>query len=140
MPAAKTLSTSQDFPLIFRPSPRRDGTWGSLLGDCALQEITAAGLSPESDLAGGRIAFRGFAEAAAVRRHPVNGAERSQSEFKWLAENRQQYAGRWVALDGDTLLAVGDSAREVYAAISNHEGIPLVTRVEPAEEIYFAGW
>jgi Family of unknown function (DUF5678) len=61
-------------------------------------------------------------------------------EFRWLAVNRQRYAGRWVALDGDRLLAVADSAQEVYAAITNHRGIPLVTCVEPEGETYFAGW
>jgi len=73
-------------------------------------------------------------------RDPVRSAERELTEFEWLALNRQRYAGRWVALDGDELLAVGDSAREVYAAIANHERTPLVTRVEPEDEVYFAGW
>ncbi len=62
------------------------------------------------------------------------------SELEWLALNRAKYAGRWVALQGDALLAVGDSAREVYSAIAGREGTPLVTRVEPEEEIPFAGW
>lgn len=66
--------------------------------------------------------------------------ERARLEFRWLAENRERYSGRWVALNGNELLAVGVSAREVYAAIANHEGTPLVTRVEPQDETYFAGW
>jgi antitoxin (DNA-binding transcriptional repressor) of toxin-antitoxin stability system len=70
----------------------------------------------------------------------VNGAERERTEFRWLALNRERYAGRWVALDGDRLLAVGDSAREVYAAIASHPQTPLVTRVDPEDELYFAGW
>ena len=70
----------------------------------------------------------------------VSGAERERTEFKWLALNRHRYAGRWVALDGDQLLAVGDSAREVYAAVGNHQPAPLVTRVEPEDELQFAGW
>jgi antitoxin (DNA-binding transcriptional repressor) of toxin-antitoxin stability system len=70
----------------------------------------------------------------------VNRAERERTEFRWLALNREGYAGRWVALDGDQLLAVGDSAREVYAATANHPRTPLVTRVEPEDELYFAGW
>lgn len=69
-----------------------------------------------------------------------NGSERERSEFRWLALNRRQYAGRWVALDGDALLAVGESAREVYANIAGYAGTPLVTRVEPEDEVYFAGW
>jgi antitoxin (DNA-binding transcriptional repressor) of toxin-antitoxin stability system len=70
----------------------------------------------------------------------VNGAERGRAELRWLARNRQRYAGRWVALDGDQLLAVGDTAREVYAATANHPRTPLVTRVEREDELYFAGW
>jgi uncharacterized protein (DUF433 family) len=72
--------------------------------------------------------------------HAGNGSERAQSEFGWLAENRQRYAGRWIALEGDKLLAVGDSVREVYAALANHAGTPLVTQVEPEDEHHFAGW
>jgi len=70
----------------------------------------------------------------------AGGAERERTELRWLALNRERYAGRWVALDGDQLLAVGDSAREVYAAIANHRRTPLVTRVEPEDGVYFAGW
>jgi antitoxin (DNA-binding transcriptional repressor) of toxin-antitoxin stability system len=70
----------------------------------------------------------------------VNGAEREQAEFRCLALNRERFAGRWVALDGDSLLAVGDSAQEVYAAIANQGRTPLVTRIEPEDELPFAGW
>ena len=65
--------------------------------------------------------------------------ERQMSELNWLETHREQFAGRWVALEGNALLAVGDSAREVYAAIAHHEGAPLVTRIEPEEQLPFAG-
>ena len=77
---------------------------------------------------------------AAAPRDSVKRAERVRAEFRWLAENRDRYAGRWVALDGDRLLAVGDSARDVYAAVANYPGTPLVTRVESSQETHFAGW
>jgi antitoxin (DNA-binding transcriptional repressor) of toxin-antitoxin stability system len=77
--------------------------------------------------------------APAVIGDPV-GRQRERTEFKWLALNRERYAGRWVALEGDRLLAVGDSGREVYAAIANQGRTPLVTRIEPEDEVYFAGW
>jgi hypothetical protein len=66
--------------------------------------------------------------------------ERQMSELSWLETHREQFAGRWVALDGNTLLAVGNSAREVYAAITGNKGTPLVTYVERENEPYFAGW
>jgi len=50
-----------------------------------------------------------------------------------------EYRKTKVALVGGALLAVGDSAREVYAAVAGHEGVPLVTHVEPADEAFFAG-
>ncbi len=33
-------------------------------------------------------------------------------EYKWLAENRDKYDGKYVALNGDTLVAVGDGYKE----------------------------
>ena len=81
-----------------------------------------------------------FSPAPARVGDVIDGAGCEQSEFIWLALNRQQYAGRWVALDGDELLAVGDSAQDVFAAIANRRQTPLVTRVEPDDELNFAGW
>lgn len=78
--------------------------------------------------------------ASAAPEGARNGAERDRLELQWLALNRQRYSGRWVALDGDALLAVGNSAREVYAAVASHEGVPLVMRLEPEDEAFFAGW
>jgi hypothetical protein len=59
-------------------------------------------------------------------------------EAAWLAANRQAYLGQWVALDGDHLLAVRSSAREVFAAIDGYVPTPLVTKIRPA--VPFAGW
>ncbi|MGH9934839.1 MAG: DUF5678 domain-containing protein [Blastocatellia bacterium] len=57
-------------------------------------------------------------------------------ERRWLEKNSQEYAGRWVALDGDHLLAAGSSAREVYAALKA-AGVSgsLVTRVEHPDDL-----
>ena len=83
-------------------------------------------------------------QAASSPLRPVDDAtqevERQMSELSWLETHREQFAGRWVALEGSVLLAVGDSAREVYAAIARREGAPLVTRIEPEGQLPFAGW
>ena len=52
----------------------------------------------------------------------------STREMKWIAEHRRPYAGQWVALDGDRLIAHGPEARAVYAA-ANADGayLPMVT-------------
>ena len=62
-------------------------------------------------------------------------------ELRWIAQHREEYAGQWVALDGERLLASGTNASEVYEAASR-SGIelPLVVQVEPPDELPFGGW
>jgi len=64
----------------------------------------------------------------------------TERELAWISANRHLYANRWIALHGDTLLAVGDTAREVYRATAGYPGVPLVIQVEPLEGTNFAGW
>jgi hypothetical protein len=60
---------------------------------------------------------------------------------KWLAEHSAEYAGQWVALDEDRLIAHGPDAKEVYAA-AQASGVkfPLVTQAEDPEGLPFAGF
>ena len=70
----------------------------------------------------------------------IENAECSK-EIKWLAEHRHEYAGQWVALDGDKLLSHGHNAREVFeAARSTGVKLPLFVHIEPADELPFGGW
>jgi hypothetical protein len=67
---------------------------------------------------------------------------RSEGSLRWLNENRQQYLGRWVALDGCRLIASGETAREVYSK-AKADGVKtpfveLVTEGEPA--LFSGGW
>src|ERR1051326_5051266 len=39
-------------------------------------------------------------------------ANRSAKSLRWLLENRKKYSGQWVALDGDSLIAGGPTAKE----------------------------
>lgn len=59
----------------------------------------------------------------------------------WLTEHAREYAGQWVALDGDRLIAHGPDARAVYAA-ANADGayLPLVTQVEDPDAPPFIGF
>jgi excisionase family DNA binding protein len=52
-------------------------------------------------------------------------------DMRWLAEHREEYAGKWVAVYEDRLIASGDNARDVYEA-SDRIGLPqtLVTYIE----------
>ena len=55
----------------------------------------------------------------------------STRELRWLKEHAREYAGQWVALDGDRLIAHGPDAKAVFAA-ADADGayLPLVSQVE----------
>ena len=67
---------------------------------------------------------------------PAEFAAKWEQERAWLAQHQHEYAGRWVALDGDRLVTAGVTAREVYAALKA-AGITgtLVTRVEHPDDL-----
>lgn len=70
---------------------------------------------------------------------PAHGGCSTKS-LRWLDENREKYAGQWVALDGDRLIASGSTAKEVYAK-AKAEGIeiPFVELVTERESGPFTG-
>jgi hypothetical protein len=60
--------------------------------------------------------------------------------IRWLAEHAREYAGQWVALDGDRLIAHGQDARTVYAAAkADGAYMPLVTQVEDPDAPPYVG-
>lgn len=63
-------------------------------------------------------------------------------ELLWIEEPRWEYAGRWVAVRGDRLLSSSrPDGREVYrAARAGGDERPFINRVEPADNLPFAGW
>lgn len=62
-------------------------------------------------------------------------------EAEWLRKNRDEYAGLWVALDGDSLIASGEHLKQV-AETARQLGAPdaLMIRVEPSDSLPFAGF
>jgi hypothetical protein len=52
-------------------------------------------------------------------------------DMEWLSRHRREYAGKWVAVYEDKLIASGDNAAEVYAEVDK-AGFPqtLVTFIE----------
>ena len=65
--------------------------------------------------------------------------ERFVQEMKWLAENGRKFSGKWIALEGERLLAVGGTSREVFSKVADRTEPPLVIRIDE-EELPFAGW
>lgn len=62
-------------------------------------------------------------------------------ERQWLALHRQEYAGQWIAIEADQLIAHGEEADQVFAEV-DRLGIvdPLFVHVEPVDALPFAGW
>jgi len=63
------------------------------------------------------------------------------SEIEWLQKHRDEYAGQWIALDGERLIASGDDLKQVVSA-ARRLGVPdaLMMRVEPNDALPFAGF
>ena len=64
---------------------------------------------------------------------------RHREALRWISENRTNFAGRWVALRGADLLAVGSNAKEVYQRVAGTNPPPLIVRIETAD-VPFGGW
>ncbi len=87
------------------------------------------------------LLFNGAGEQNALRREPPIRLATPIREpdlpgaMQWLADNSERYAGQWVALDGDRLIAHGANHDEVAeAAKSDGAYLPLITSVEPKAE------
>lgn len=66
--------------------------------------------------------------------------EKFKKALKWVDENREEYDGQFVVLEGDELIAHGKNAKELYK-IARSKGIesPFIKRVK-AEILPFGGW
>ena len=60
---------------------------------------------------------------------------------RWLRDHRTEYAGQWVAFDGDQLVCHGTNNRDVLAeARQRGVKVPFVTYIEPLDALPFGGW
>jgi Family of unknown function (DUF5678) len=74
----------------------------------------------------------------AAAEKPSNSFEHEQA---WIENHRDEYAGKWVALSGGTLIAAGDNARAVYqtARQAGYDS-PLLVRIVGSDQPPFGGW
>jgi hypothetical protein len=78
-------------------------------------------------------------ETAAQITEAVRKTRQFQEELHWLTENRPRFLGKWIALQGEQLLAVGATAKEVFSKVADQKGPPLVIKITD-DELPFAGW
>jgi hypothetical protein len=69
------------------------------------------------------------------RKHEAR--RREQEEAEWIRANRTRYAGRWVALSGQNLIAEAATSTEVAQAASSTPS-PLIVYID--NDLPFAGW
>ena len=60
---------------------------------------------------------------------------------EWLAQNRLNYIGKWVVLDGGRLIGSGDDPRPIVAQ-ARAEGVsaPFVELIQGDLEPFMGGW
>ncbi|MBS1811421.1 MAG: hypothetical protein JST84_24885 [Acidobacteria bacterium] len=62
-------------------------------------------------------------------------------EYQWIREHRDEYAGQYVVVEGDQLVAHGADGRQVLAdARQAGIKIPFIVRLESLDEPPFGGW
>lgn len=61
-------------------------------------------------------------------------------EREWVKAHKQEYAGQWVALDGDRLVAASPDRLELSKAVKADGGsLPLILRVPSPEDLPYVG-
>jgi len=74
---------------------------------------------------------------------PTNGEDDTMRErrLNWLKTHREQFAGQYVALVGDTLVGHGRTMREARdEAKKNGVENPFLVHLTSESEVLFAGW
>ena len=79
------------------------------------------------------------------QKHTRTAVDEEIARFKktqeWLAQNREQFMGQWVCLEGNQLIAHGPDALQVHAQ-AKAAGIkaPFLEHIVEEKEPFWAGW
>jgi len=76
----------------------------------------------------------------AAQSDPPTPDPQRRRELQWIKEHRQEYAGQYVALDGDRLVAHGVDGKQVIAQARQVCPDALFHRFEALDELPFGGW
>jgi hypothetical protein len=92
-----------------------------------------------------RLLARRQAESATAKppldkRVPCEPMKDRTREMKWIEEHKHEYAGQWVALDGDRLIAASAVEQEVWNAVkTDGADLPLVHRIPSPDDLPYIG-
>jgi hypothetical protein len=79
--------------------------------------------------------------ASEVPEDEAAAARKRAQHMAWLKAHREQYVGRYVALDGDRLVGSGATIREAHDE-ARQLGVdhPFLTHISSASDAPFGGW
>lgn len=61
-------------------------------------------------------------------------------EMEWIEQHKHEYAGQWVALDGDRLIAASSIQQDVWSAVkADGAKLPLVHRISSPDDLPYIG-
>lgn len=86
-------------------------------------------------------ASRGETATGASGSDPNDSALKRCHHMAWLKAHREEYAGKYVALDGDRLVGSGSNIREADEQ-ARREGVdrPFLVHVSSENDALFGGW
>lgn len=74
------------------------------------------------------------------KRVPCEPMPDDKRERQWVKEHKTEYAGQWVALDGDRLIGASPNRMEISAAIkADGAKRPLILRIPSPDDLPFIG-
>jgi hypothetical protein len=74
------------------------------------------------------------------RRVPCEPMPDDTREMQWIEEHKHEYAGQWIALDGDRLIAASPVQQEVWDAVkADGAELPLVHRIPSPDDLPYVG-
>ncbi len=80
------------------------------------------------------------AKAPLDKRVPCEPMTDRTREFNWIEEHKHEYAGQWVVLDGDRLIAASPIRAEISVAVKAAGAkVPLIHRIPSPDDLPYIG-
>ncbi len=74
------------------------------------------------------------------KRVPARSIPDDSRERAWVEQHKAEYAGQWVALDGDRLIAASPNRMEISVAVkADGAYLPLILRIPSPDDLPFIG-